>query len=79
MPNEDFSFHSSETHEQFLQRASDVFPTEWAENWSRIERAVFNQLMSRLIHQCPYNSITEAMLHQCRDDMANIVSRCGHG
>ena len=78
MSNEDFSFHPSETHEQFLQRACSVFPTEWAGHWSRIERAVFNQLMTRLIHQCPYNAITDAMLHQCRDDMVKIVSRCGH-
>ncbi len=79
MPDEDFSFYPSETHEQFLQRASGVFPTEWAENWSRIERAVFNQLMTQLIYQRPYNSITDAMLHQCRENMAKIVSRFSRG
>lgn len=65
----------SETHEQFLQRASGIFPIERVRNWSRIERAVFNQLMAKLIHQKSYSAITDTMLQQCRDEMAKIVSR----
>jgi hypothetical protein len=70
-----FGVHPSETHEQFLLRASGTFPIERVGNWSRIERAVFNQLMARLIHQKSYNAISDAMLQQCRDEMANVVSR----
>jgi hypothetical protein len=71
----DFGIHPSETHEQFIQRASGIFPLERVKNWSRIERAVFNQLMARLIHQKSYDAITDSMLQQCRDEMANIVGR----
>lgn len=70
-----FGVASSETHEQFLQRASGIFPIERVENWSRVERAVFNQLMGKLIHQKSYAAITDTMLQQCRDEMTKIVSR----
>lgn len=76
MHSEMADFHSTETHDQFVQRANHVFPTERAKTWSRIERAVFNHLMGRLIHQHSYSSITNTMLSQCRDDMYQIVRRC---
>jgi hypothetical protein len=70
-----FGMAPSETHEQFLQRASGIFPTERVRHWTRIERAVFNQLMAKLIHQKTYSAITDAMLRQCRDEMSKIVRR----
>jgi len=68
---------SNETHEQFIQRANRVFPADSVRVWSRVERAVFNHLMAQLIHRNTYASISNAMLEACRDDMTEIVSRCG--
>lgn len=66
---------ADETHEQFIKRASDVFPASHVRSWSRIERAVFNHLVAQLIHKSRYASITNEMLRQCRDDMEEIVRR----
>lgn len=68
---------SNETHEQFIQRANRVFPADSVRVWSRVERAVFNHLMAQLIHRNTYASISNAMLETCREDMTEIVSRCG--
>jgi hypothetical protein len=68
---------SNETHEQFIQRANRVFPADSVRVWSRVERAVFNHLMAKLIHRNTYGSISNAMLQECRDDMTEIVRRCG--
>ena len=76
MYSETSNLHSDETHEQFIRRASGFFPEDRVRDWSRIERAVFNQLMGRLIHEHSYASITDAMLTRCRDDMHEIVRRC---
>ncbi len=70
---------SDETHDQFVRRASQVFPVERVSHWSRVERAVFNQLMGNLILRRSYGEITDAMLIQCRDDMQEIVRRCSSG
>lgn len=77
MSSEMYGVSSDETHEQFIQRASRVFPADSVRAWSRIERAVFNNLMARLIHRNSYSSISNEMLHECRDDMTEIVRRCG--
>lgn len=78
MFDEKSSIHSAETHDQFVRRASAVFPPERAKSWSRIERAVFNHLMSRLIHNRGYASITDQMLYQSRADMEKMLGRCGY-
>lgn len=77
MPSEMYGVSSDETHEQFIQRANRVFPADWVRAWSRIERAVFNHLMAKLIHRNTYSAISDEMLEECRDDMVEIVSRCG--
>ena len=77
MPSEMCGVYSDETHEQFIQRANRVFPADCVRAWSRIERAVFNHLMAKLIHQNTYSAISDEMLEECRDDMTEIVSRCG--
>jgi len=77
MPSEMHVVASDETHDQFIQRANRVFPAESVRAWSRVERAVFNHLMAKLIHRNTYSSISDAMLHECRDDMTEIVRRCG--
>lgn len=77
MPTEMSDVSFDETHEQFIQRANRVFPADCVRAWSRIERAVFNHLMARLIHRNTYSSISNAMLEECREDMTEIVSRCG--
>jgi hypothetical protein len=77
MPSEMYGVSSDETHEQFIQRANCVFPFDCVRAWSRIERAVFNHLMAKLIHQHTYSAISNAMLQVCRDDMTEIVIRCG--
>lgn len=64
-------FH--ETHEQFVQRASRVFPEEGVRAWSRIERAVFNHLLGHLIVQHGYDSISNQMLEESRDNMNKFV------
>lgn len=66
-----------EIQARFIHRASTVFPPELAMNWSRIERAVFNQLMSRLIYHHGYEAITCQMLHATRDRMQQIVHSLG--
>lgn len=76
MHSEMYAVYSGETHEQFIQRANRVFPVDCAKTWSRIERAVFNQLLGKMIHQFGYGAITDTMLYQSRDDMARIVQRC---
>ena len=70
-----FGSHSSETYEQFIQRAGRVFSTDDVRCWSRIERAVFNHLLGPIIHKFNYGSITDEMLLQCRNDMVEIVRR----
>ena len=77
MPSEMYGVSSDETHEQFIQRANRVFPADSVRVWSRIERAVFNHLMAKLIHRNSYGSISNSMLETCRADMTEIVSRCG--
>ena len=70
-----YSNNCGETHEQFIQRASRVFSADYVESWSRIERAVFNHLLSPIIHKFSYSSITDEMLCQYRNDMVEIVRR----
>lgn len=77
MPSEMYGVSSDETHEQFIQRANRVFPADCVRAWSRIERAVFNHLMAKLIHRNTYSAISDEMLEECRDDMVEIVRRCG--
>jgi hypothetical protein len=76
MPSEMNAVSYDETHEQFIQRANRVFPAESVRAWSRIERAVFNHLMAKLIHRNSYRAISDAMLEECREDMTEIVRRC---
>lgn len=64
-----------ENHEQFVQRASRVFPSDSVRSWTRIERAVFNHLMGQLIRHHSYGEISNAMLYACRDDMNDVVHR----
>lgn len=66
---------SNETHEQFMQRASRIFPADDVRSWSRVERGVFNYLLAPIVHKCSYSSITDEMLLQCRDEMARIIQR----
>ena len=77
MPSEMYGVSSDETHEQFIQRANRVFPADCVRAWSRIERAVFNHLMAKLIHRNTYSAISDEMLEEGRDDMVEIVRRCG--
>lgn len=79
MATEMFGAYPHETHEQFIQRASSVFPEDGVRTWSRIERAVFNHLLGRLIHQHSYDSISNQMLQESRDNMEKIVQRCVGG
>jgi len=65
----------NENHEQFVQRASRVFPSDSVRAWGRIERAVFNHLFEQLIRHRSYSEISNAMLYACRDDMNDIVHR----
>ena len=67
--------HCTENHDQFVQRASRIFLSDSVRSWSRIERAVFNHLMGRLIRCHSYGEISNAMLGACRDDMTDIVQR----
>lgn len=66
---------STETHEQFMQRASRIFPADYVRSWSRVERGVFNYLLGPMVHKFSYGAITDAMLLQCRDQMTEIVER----
>lgn len=63
----------TETHEEFVQRVSHVFPEDRVRTWSRIERGVFNHLMSQLIHKHSYGSISNEMLYQCHDKLLETV------
>ncbi|MBT9521775.1 MAG: hypothetical protein IV101_12880 [Dechloromonas sp.] len=62
-----------ETHEEFVQRVGRVFPEDRVRAWSRIERGVFNQLMSQLIHKHSYGSISNEMLYQCHEKLLKTV------
>lgn len=64
-----------ETHEQFLQRASEVFPVKTCNSWSAFERAVFNNLMANLIFRYGYAEISRQMLEAAFDQMQEIVQR----
>jgi hypothetical protein len=75
MSAEIYGLHANETHEQFVQRASRIFPPKEASRWSRIERAVFNHLMAQLIYRHGYSAISNEMLQQSREDMIEIVNR----
>lgn len=76
MFDEKSSMFVDETHDQFVKRASAVFPPDRAQHWSRIERAVFNHLMTRLIHKRGYAAITDQMLLDSRADMEKMMGRC---
>lgn len=65
--------HSYETHDQFLQRVSDILPEDASLTWTRLERAVFNHLMAKLIHCYGYANITNAMLQATLSEMREIV------
>ena len=65
--------HLDNAVDLFILRAYDVFPPEWLRSLSRIERAVFNVLMGRLIHKNGYAATTDPMLSELRADMEKIV------
>lgn len=67
------SVDRNETHEEFVQRVSTVFPEDRVRTWSRMERGVFNYLMSQLIHKYSYGSISNEMLYQCHDKLLETV------
>jgi hypothetical protein len=73
MLSERYGGRSGETHEQFVWRASNVFPEQQVKAWSRFERAVFNQLMAPLIHKRGYSAITNEILLELRECMDKIV------
>ena len=73
MISEAYEGRSGETHEQFIRRASSVFPEQQAKAWSRFERAVFNHLMAPLIHKRGYSAITNEILLELRECMDKIV------
>ena len=64
-----------ESHDQFVMRALRVFPADEADNWSRLERGLFNSLMGKLIFTHGYGGITEQMLIEVRDQMQAAVRR----
>ena len=61
------------THDEFVMRASRIFPPDQAQAWSRLERAVFNSLMSRLIFQRGYAAISDEMLLDLRASMEKLA------
>ena len=69
----------TETHDQFLLRAARVFPLHQAQEWSRLERAVFNTLMARQVHSRGYAAISDEMLQSMRDNMQELVRICSVG
>jgi hypothetical protein len=75
MATESYSACSHETHDQFIERAGRVFPEEGVRQWSRIERAIFNHLLGRLIIQHGYDSISNQMLEESRENMNKFVHR----
>lgn len=66
---------SAETHNQFVERASQIFPESQAAAWTRIERAVFNHLMAQLIYRYGYAGISDQMLQDVRTEMVGVVKR----
>ena len=44
MTDDKVAVDSNETHEQFIKRASAVFPVNRVVAWSRLERAVFGSI-----------------------------------
>lgn len=64
-----------ETHEQFLKRVSKFFPVDSSLEWSRLERAIFNNLMSKLIFRYGYAEISDDMLQTTLEQMQKIVRR----
>lgn len=66
----------SETHDEFLLRASRIFPLDRVQAWSRLERAVFNSLMARLIYERRYAAISDEMLRDVREQMEKLVGHC---
>ena len=62
-----------EIHEQFVRRASRVFTEDQVSAWSRIDRAVFNHLMSQLIYRHNYSAISNEMLQEVRTEMIKVV------
>jgi hypothetical protein len=79
MTDDKVAVDSNESHEQFIKRASEVFPVNRASAWSRVERAVFNHLMAQLVITHHYSSISTEMLRRCKDDMEEIVWRIQGG
>jgi hypothetical protein len=71
--------YADETHEAFVLRASQVFPSEQVSGWTRMERAVFNSLMAQLVYQHPYAAISNAMLEEVRTAMTEIVRTLPRG
>lgn len=65
--------HLDNAVDLFILRAYDVFTPEWLRSLSRIERAVFNVLLGRLIHKNGYAATTDQMLRELRADMEKIV------
>jgi hypothetical protein len=64
---------TQESHDQFVERAMRIFPAEEADKWSRLERALFNSLMGKLIFAHGYGGITESMLIEVRQRMQAAV------
>lgn len=64
-----------ETHEQFLNRVGKFFPVDSSLEWSRLERAIFNNLMSKLIFRYGYAEISDEMLQTTLEQMQMIVGR----
>lgn len=65
-----------ETHDQFVLRASRFFPPEQAASWSRLQRAIFNGLLSELIYRHGYDAISDDMLLHARAEMEKLVRLC---
>ena len=65
--------HPSDVHEQFLERASRIFPVEASRSWSKLERAVFNVLIGDLIFNHGYKNISDEMLIEACQQMDKIV------
>ena len=74
MTDDKVAVDSNETHEQFIKRASVVFPVNRVVAWSRLERAI-----AQLVAKHSYGSISNEMLRRCRDDMEEIVRRIQGG
>lgn len=68
-----------EAYEEFIRRARRYFPEESVKSWSKVDRLIFNHLMGKLIHRHGYAAISDDMLRQCSEDMAQAVSRFAGG